>query len=104
MSKTDEYRQLADGCIAWARLAISDDQREQFLELAKKWLSDAESIDQDIERAKASEMAGEEIDRLGDPLATDEERQLRKQRLIKGPQEFRDIRSNRAKIEPRFPE
>jgi hypothetical protein len=104
MSKTDEYRQLADGCIAWARLAISDEQREQFLELAKKWLSDAESIDdQDIElrRAKASEMAGEEIDRLGDPLATDEERQLRKQRLIKGAQEFRDIRSNSAKIEPR---
>jgi hypothetical protein len=27
------------------------------------------------EAAKASEMAGEEIDRLGDPLATDEERQ-----------------------------
>ena len=94
MSKTDEYRQLADGCIAWARLAISDDQRKQFLELAIQWLSDAES-------AKASEMASEEIDRLGDPLATDEERQLRKQRLIKGPQEFRDIRSNRAKIEPR---
>jgi len=109
MSRTDEYRQLADGCIAWARLAISDDQREQFLELAKQWLSDAESIDQGIElrpteAAKASEMAGEEIDRLGDPLATDEERQLRKQRLIKGPQEFRDIRSNRAKIKPGFPE
>src|SRR5512133_3274617 len=105
MSKTAEYRQLADGCIAWAGLAISDDQREQFLQLAKKWMSDAESIDQGIElrRAKASEMAGEEIDRLGDPLATDEERQLRKQRLIKGPQEFRVIRSNRAKIKPGFP-
>ena len=79
MSKTAEYRQLADGCIAWACLAISDDQREQFLELAKQWRSDAESIDQGIElrRAKASEMAGEEIDRLGDPLATEEERQLR---------------------------
>ena len=103
MSKTAEYRQLADGCIAWACLAISDDQREQFLELAKQWRSDAESIDQGIElrRAKASEMASEEIDRLGDPLATDEERQLRKQRLINGPQEFRDIRSDRAKIEPR---
>ena len=102
MPKTDEYRRLADGCIAWARLAISDDQREQFLELAKEWMSDAESIDQgiDLRRAKASEMAGEEIDRLGDPLATGEERQLRKQRLIKGPQEFRDIRSNRAKIKP----
>jgi hypothetical protein len=98
MSKTAEYRQLADGCIAWARLAISDDQRKQFLELAKKWMSDAESIDQGIElrRAKASEMAGDKIDRLGGQLATDEERQLRKQRLIKGPQEFRDIRSNRA--------
>ena len=106
MSKTHEYRQVANDCIVWARIATSDDQREQFLELAKQWRSDAESIDQGIElrRAKASEMAGEEIDRLGDPLATDEERQLRKQRLIKGPQEFRDIRSNRAKIEPRFPE
>ncbi len=40
----------------------------------------------------ASEMAGQEIDRLGDPSATDEERQLRKRRLIKGPKEFRDIR------------
>ena len=46
---------------------------------------------------KSSEMAGQEIDRLGDPSATDEERQLRKRRLIKGPKEFRDIRSDRAK-------
>jgi hypothetical protein len=43
-------------------------------------------------------MAGREIDLLGDPLATDKERQLRKQRLIKGPEEFRDIRSNRAAV------
>ena len=108
MFKADEYRQFADDCIVWARIAIFDDQRDQFLELAKKWMSDAESIDQGIERrakeaAKASEMAGEEIDRLGDALAIDEERQLRKQRLIKGPEEFRDIRSNRAKISPTRP-
>jgi hypothetical protein len=107
MSKADEYRQFANDCIVWARIATSDDQREQFLELAKKWMSDAESIDQGIElrpKEAAKKMAGEEIDRLSDPLATDEERQLRKQRLIKGPQEFRDIRSNRAKIKPGFPE
>jgi hypothetical protein len=108
MSKTDEYRQLSNDCIVWARIATSDDQREQFLELAEKWMSDAESIDQGIEPRpteadKASEMAGEEIDRLGDPLATDEERRLRKRRLIKGPQEFRDIRSNRVKIKRGFP-
>jgi HD superfamily phosphodiesterase len=87
MSKTDEYRQFANDCFVWARRATSDDQREQFVELAKKWMRDAESIDQGIEprpkeAAKASEMAAEEIDRLGDPLATDEERQLRKQRLM----------------------
>ena len=108
MSKADEYRQFANDCIVWARIVTSDDQREQFLELARKWRSDAESIDRCTElrpkeAAKASEMAGKEIDRLGDPSATDEERQLRKQRLIKGPQEFRDIRSNRAKIKPGFP-
>jgi hypothetical protein len=99
MSKADENRQFASDCIMWARIATSGDQREQFLELAKKWMSDAESIDQRIglRAAKASEMAGEEIDRLGDPLATDEERQLRKRRPIKGPEEFRDIR-NRVKI------
>ena len=47
--------------------------------------------------AKAAEMASQEIDRLGDPSASDEERQLRKRRLIKGPKEFLDLRRNRPK-------
>ena len=103
MFKADEYRQFADDCIVWARIAIFDDQRDQFLELAKMWMQDAEMIDQGIKvrankAARVSEMAGREIDLLGDPSATDEERELRKQRLIKGPQEFRDIRSNRPTI------
>jgi hypothetical protein len=37
--------------------------------------------------AKASEMAAQEIDRLIDPSAPDEERQRRKRRLLKGPKE-----------------
>jgi hypothetical protein len=37
-------------------------------------------------------MASQEIDRLGDPSATDEERQFRKRRLLGGPKEFRDFR------------
>ena len=45
MSKTDEYRQFANDCVVWARIATSDDQREQFLELAKEWMSDAESVE-----------------------------------------------------------
>jgi hypothetical protein len=47
--------------------------------------------------AQAAEMASEEIDRLADSSATDEERQLRKRRLIKGPKEFQDLRRNRPK-------
>ena len=47
--------------------------------------------------AQAAEMASEEIDRLADSSATDEERQLRKRRLIKGPKEFHDLRRNRPK-------
>jgi hypothetical protein len=45
--------------------------------------------------AKARAMAGQEIDRLSDLSATEEERQRRKRRLLKGPKEFRDVRSYR---------
>jgi hypothetical protein len=46
---------------------------------------------------KAQAMAGQEIDRLSDPSATEEERQRRKRRLLKGPKEFRDVRSKSGK-------
>jgi hypothetical protein len=41
---------------------------------------------------KAAEMASQEIDRLADLSTTDEERQRRKGRLLKGPREFRGLR------------
>jgi hypothetical protein len=41
---------------------------------------------------KAAEMAGHEINMLGDKSATDEERATRKRRLISGPKEFRGMR------------
>jgi hypothetical protein len=47
--------------------------------------------------AKASDMAGRRIDKIGDPSATPEERQDRKRRLIKGPREFREMRGNQPK-------
>jgi hypothetical protein len=46
---------------------------------------------------KASKLARREIDRLGDQSATDDERESRKQRLLKGPKEFRDIRGDPPK-------
>jgi hypothetical protein len=42
--------------------------------------------------AKASDLADQEIDKVNDQSASAEERQKRKQRLLKGPEEFRDIR------------
>jgi hypothetical protein len=44
-------------------------------------------------RRKATDMAGQEIDRIGDPSATPDERETRKQRLLKGPKEFRAARA-----------
>jgi hypothetical protein len=46
---------------------------------------------------EASEMAGQELDRLRDPSASDDERHRRKRELIKGRKKFRDIRRNRPK-------
>jgi hypothetical protein len=53
--------------------------------------------------AKAREMASQEIEHLSDPSATDEERQRRKRRLLKGPKEFRDIRGNRPEFKSSGP-
>jgi len=41
---------------------------------------------------KASQLAAREIEGLSDKSQPEEEQQRRKRRLIKGPQEFRDIR------------
>jgi hypothetical protein len=42
--------------------------------------------------AKAHALADQEIDNISDQSASAEERQERKQRLLKGPHEFRDVR------------
>ena len=51
--------------------------------------------------ARASELASEQIDKLGDPSLPEPVRHARKRKLIKGPKEFRDVRTNQSKREPR---
>jgi metal-responsive CopG/Arc/MetJ family transcriptional regulator len=48
-------------------------------------------------QAKAARLAAEEIDKISASSLSDEERQRRKRRLLKGPREFRDIRGDRSK-------
>jgi hypothetical protein len=47
--------------------------------------------------AKAKELAANTIDRLADDAAPAEEQASRKRHLLKGPEEFRDVRVDRAK-------
>lgn len=50
-------------------------------------------------RSKALALAEEQIEKLIDPSAPDEERQQRKRRLLKGPREFREMRDEmRSKL------
>jgi hypothetical protein len=56
-----------------------------------------------VEVRQASELAGQQIDKLADASATDEERQQRKRRLLKGPRKFRDIRGDSPQVEGLIP-
>jgi hypothetical protein len=46
---------------------------------------------------RAQELAGQAIDKIGDPAAHPEERAQRRRRLTKGPEEFREVRVDRPK-------
>jgi hypothetical protein len=46
--------------------------------------------------SRATELAGEEIDRSGDASATHEQRASRKRRLLQGPKEFRSSRRDHS--------
>src|SRR4051812_24871487 len=47
--------------------------------------------------SKAKSLAREQIEKLSDPTVTDDERQHRRRRLLKGPEEFREIRTDLPK-------
>lgn len=47
--------------------------------------------------SKAKAMAGEEIEQLRDKSATGEEQQRRKRRLLRGPEEFREMRTDQPR-------
>jgi hypothetical protein len=48
---------------------------------------------------RAKELAGQAIDKLGDPTAHPEEQAERRRKLTKGPEEFREVRVDRPKAE-----
>jgi hypothetical protein len=49
------------------------------------------------QRQRAREIAGDTIDGMNDSTATTDDQASRKRRLLKGPEEFRDVRVDRQK-------
>jgi hypothetical protein len=94
---------LSPGLIAtidkWAVRNDVSSRSEAIRRLVEVGLAETPPVKRRSRKAasKASDMAGRQIDKIGDPSATDEERQLRKRRLLKGPREFRDLRGNLPK-------
>jgi hypothetical protein len=86
---------LIDAVEAWA--AKNDTSRSgafrQLVELGLKAKQPGGYSDQQKQRAK--EMAGEAIDANSDDKAHADDQARRKRRLIKGPEEFRDLRIDR---------
>jgi Arc/MetJ-type ribon-helix-helix transcriptional regulator len=84
---------------AWSEKNEAASRSEAIRRLVELGLSGAAPMKHTSRKAaaKASDMAGRRIDKIGDPSATAEERQDRKRRLIKGPSEFREMRGDQRK-------
>jgi len=51
--------------------------------------------------SKASRLAAEQISKLLDPLLPEDEKRARRRRLVKGPREFRHVRGDQEKKNPK---
>jgi hypothetical protein len=49
-------------------------------------------------RLRAQELAASAIDKIGDPTAPSKERDQRRRRLTKGPEEFQEVRVDRPRL------
>jgi hypothetical protein len=89
---------LIDQVEAWAS-ANDATRSEAFRRLVELGLAGAKKFAAPSQqtRTKAKKFAAEQIDRMGNSTATAEEQASRKQRLLKGPEEFREARVDRPK-------
>jgi hypothetical protein len=50
MFNQNQFRQFADECIAWARSTRSECERQQFLDMARLWMTAARQLDDGMGR------------------------------------------------------
>jgi len=78
--------------------AIRDILQNHFETQRRHWgREDVQSAKELEKRDKSAGMAGRTIDALADQSATAEDQAKRKRRLLKGPQEFREMREGSSK-------
>jgi hypothetical protein len=70
----------------------------RLVELGLRVKTPAPPVSKPGRRSRARELAAEAIDKMADPAASTEERDERRHRLTKGPEEFRDARVDRPKV------
>jgi hypothetical protein len=85
---------------SWAARNKAASRSEAIRQLVEMGLAGLQSTDRRTAKTavRASDMAGRQIDKIGDPSASAKERQDRKRRLLKGPSEFRDMRGDQPKL------
>ena len=90
---------LLGAVVKWSKEQSSSPETSEavcsLVEIALAMRSDRKSSDN--QKARAKEIAGTTIDRLSERGATDVDKATRKQRLLKGPEEFRESRIDRKK-------
>ena len=84
----------------WAARHKAASRSEAIRQLVEMGLAGAQPAERRSAKtaARALGMAGRQIDKIGDPSASPEERRVRKRRLLKGPSEFRDMRGDQPKL------
>ncbi|WP_050996357.1 hypothetical protein, partial [Bradyrhizobium yuanmingense] len=98
-------RELLDLVDAWALSQKQRPNRSEAVQLLVKTaleglrdrpMREAPDSNRESPRIRAKELASDAIDGLGDASATSEDRASRKGRLMKGPEEFRNVRRDRS--------
>jgi metal-responsive CopG/Arc/MetJ family transcriptional regulator len=91
--------ELTEAIDRWAARNKAASRSEAIRELVERGLAGSLPAKHTSRKsaARASEMAAEQIDKIADSSATDEERSQRKRRIIKGPREFREMRGDQPK-------
>jgi hypothetical protein len=95
---TDEFIAKVDD---WAATQDGEPGRSEairrLVELGLTVKAPAKRVSKPGRLLRAQELAGQAIDKIGDPAAHPKERAQRRRRLTKGPEEFREVRVDRPK-------